>query len=386
MKLDKIKNLLKQFAADHRQLCICLGLILLATLITFLLLKWQRSPQRARLEKRVPLVKVQRLQARDIEMVIRGTGTVSPKVEVEISPQVAGKTVYVNEQFKAGGYIAAGETILEIDRRDYELAVQQRQAGVAEAQVRLDIEKAEGQIAAEEWKQLHPGSEPSSPLVLREPQIKQAQAKLESAKAALAAAQLNLQRTKLTLPIDVTVISEKVDLGQYVGVGKSLGQAYGVDFVEIELPLEDKELKWFTIPGTAEVVAEFAGGTYRWDGRVTRTTGVVDIRSRFVSVVVEVAKPFDASNGKVALMPGMFVEVLIKGNVLKNAIAVPRDAIHDENEVWIANNSGVRIQPLNIVRSDDDFAYTVSDINDGAMLIISSLDVVTDGMSVRINK
>jgi hypothetical protein len=80
----------------------------------------------------------------------------------------------------------------------------------------------------------------------------------------------------------------------------------------------------------------------------------------------------------------MFVEVLIKADVLKNAIAVPRDAIHNGNEVWLVNNSAIHIQPLNIVRSDRDFAYTVSDLQNEAVIVTSSLDVVTEGMVVRI--
>jgi len=41
---------------------------------------------------------------------------------------------------------------------------------------------------------------------------------------------------------DVLVMNERVDLGQYVVVGQSLGSAYGIEAVEIEVPLEDDEL------------------------------------------------------------------------------------------------------------------------------------------------
>ena len=46
--------------------------------------------------------------------------------------------------------------LLKIDPRDYELAVQQAKAFVAEAQVSLDLEKAEAEVARKEWKQLNP--------------------------------------------------------------------------------------------------------------------------------------------------------------------------------------------------------------------------------------
>ncbi|MHC4749399.1 MAG: efflux RND transporter periplasmic adaptor subunit, partial [Planctomycetota bacterium] len=163
-----------------------------------------------------PLVKVEQLHVRDIPMVIQGQGTVNPKVEVDIIPEVAGKVVYIHPELKVGGLIRGDEQILRIDPRDYELAVRQADATVADANVKLDTEQAEAGVARKEWSELHPDTEPTSTLVLREPQIRKAKAMLESAEAQLDFAKLRLERTSLSLPFDALIISEKVDLGQYV--------------------------------------------------------------------------------------------------------------------------------------------------------------------------
>ena len=375
------------------QFFFALAITTFGILIFLILIKFKKPPQRVEKENPAPLVEVTQLSLRDVQMVVSGYGTVTPKVQVEIVPQVSGKVVSVNPQFKAGGFIPSGSLLLEIDPRDYELAVQQAQAIVAEALVKLDLEKAEAQVARQEWDQINPNTEPTSPLVLRQPQILQAQAKLESAKAQLAAANLSLERTKLSLPIDVRIVSEKIDLGQYVTTGQSLGAAYGIESVEIELPLEDKELAWFDVPDgrdsssesvKAEVKANFAGAEQSWAGYVKRTTGQVDKTSRLISVVIEVTEPFDTSGGRNALLPGMFVEVFIKGKVLKNVAAVPRNAIRNSNEIWLVNDGLLHIQPLEIVRADKDFAYAVSDVDDGAIIVLSSLDIATEGMKVRV--
>ncbi|MHC4735360.1 MAG: efflux RND transporter periplasmic adaptor subunit, partial [Planctomycetota bacterium] len=305
-------------------------------------------------------------------MVIRAYGTVSPKVEVDIVPEVPGKVVSVNSEFKAGGFIPAGDQILQIDERDYKFAVQQTNAVVADAQVKLEIEMAEAEVARREWEQLHPGTEPNSPLVLRESQVRKAKAALESAKAQLATAELKLERTSLSLPFDALIISEKVDLGQYMVAGQPVAVAYGIETVEIKIPLEDEELAWFDIfedstslnsdkalsrKTPAVVQADFAGAEHTWKGHVTRTTGQVDKMSRMISVVVEVPKPFERSNGRPPLLPGIFARVLIEGKVLKNAMAVPRDAIHDSNKVWIVKEGILHIEAWDIVRADKDFAY-----------------------------
>ena len=362
------------------------------------LMKHRKPPQREEPVVLAPLVEVEQLHMQDIQMIVRGYGTVSPKVEVEIVPEVPGKVVYVHPLLKAGGLIGDKEQIIQIDPRDYELAVQQADAVVAEAQVRLDTEKAEAEVAREEWEQLHPNTEPSSPLVLRDPQIRRAQASLKSAKAQLATAELRLERTSLSLPFDVLVINERVDLGQYVVVGQSLGSAYGIKAVEIEVPLDDDELAWFDVFGgtaqlngsataakscTAQIKADFGGSQHIWQGRVVRTTGQVDRTSRMVSVVVEVADPFDASGEKPPLLPGVFAEVLIEGNILEDAVAVPRDAVRESNKVWVVDEGRLHIRTLEIARADKDFAYAISGLEEGAQIVVSSLDMVTEGMAVR---
>jgi len=379
-----------------------IALVILASGIigAYVLIKLRKPPERTQQDVLAPLVKVEPLHVRDIPMVIRGYGSVNPKVVVDLIPEVPGKVVFVHPELKVGGFIRGNERILQIDPRDYELAVRQADAAVADARVRLETEQAEAQVARREWDALHPDTEPASPLVLREPQIRRAQATLESAEAQLATAQLRLERTSLSLPFDALITSERVDLGQYVVTGQSLGTAFGMDAVEIEVPLEDDELAWFDVftnsilanddpnpqkKTPVEVRADFAGAVHTWQGRVVRTTGQVDKMSRMVWVIVEVLDPFRISDSRPPLLPGVFAEVLIQGKTLVNAVAVPRDAVREGNHVWLVNGGRLHIQPLDVVRADKDFAYVVSDLQDGAHVVVSSLDAVVSGMEVRMD-
>jgi RND family efflux transporter MFP subunit len=396
-------NVAQEFSSSKRwhwilQLLFSIALIAGGIFGARLLIKSKKAPVKMDQPKIAPLVEVEQLVKRDIIMTVRGYGTVKPKVQVEIVPQVSGNIVFVHAQFKPGGFIQAGKIILRIDPRDYELAVQQTKALVADALVKLDLQKAEAQVAKLEWQQLNLDKEPPSPLVFREPYVRQAEAALESARAQLAKAKLNLERTSVSLPIDVVIMSERVDLGQFVGGGQMAGVAYGTNLVEIEVPLEDDELAWFEIPGnpispngngqfsgksTAEVRSDFAGSEHVWTGNITRTTGQVDTTSGLVSVVVEVAEPFKKESSKPPLLPGMFVEVVIEGNKLHNAVAVTRNALHNGNEIWLVKDGRLEIVSLEIVRTDGQYAYVLSGIEDGDDIVISPLDVVISGMKVR---
>jgi RND family efflux transporter MFP subunit len=398
--LREIRNIKYQRMAGRGILQALLAIVILgvgiAGAVTFYLLK--KPPERKEQDLQAPLVEVVQLHSKDIPMVVQGYGTVNPKVQVDIIPEVAGKVVYIHPELIVGGLIPADKTILRIDPRDYKLAVRQAEAAVADARVILETEQAEAEVARTEWKQLHPDTEPTSPLVLRQPQIRKAKATLDSAEAQLEIVKLRLERTSLSLPFDILITTESVDLGQYVVTGQSLAKGYGTNSVEIEVPLMDSELAWFDVfensifsnggsnfaKGTpAEVKATFAGTEHTWKGSVVRTTGQVDKTSRMISVVVEVPKPFDALNGRPPLLPGIFAEVLIHGNTLRNAVAVPRDAIREGNRMWIVNGDRLGVRPLKIVRADKNFAYVVSDDLDGAKVVLSSLDTAIDGMKVR---
>jgi len=398
--LRRIQNIKLRRRAGRGLLQALLAIVIvgvgIAGAVIFIMLK--KPPERKEQALQAPLVEVVQLRSKDIPMVVQGYGTVNPKVEVDIIPEVAGKVVYTHPELIVGGLIPANQAILRIDPRDYELAVRQAEAAVADAGVLLETEQAEAEVARTEWKQLHPDTEPTSPLVLREPQIRKAKALLDSSEAQLATAQLRLERTSLSLPFDVLVTTENVDLGQYVVMGQPLAKAYGTGSVEIEVPLKDSELAWFDVfensifsngnsdstKGTpAKVIADFAGAEHTWKGYVVRTAGQVDKTSRTILVVVEVPEPFDALNGRPPLLPGIFAEVLIQGNTLRNAVAVPRDAIREGNQMWTVNGNRLSIRPLKIVRVDKNFAYVVSDDLDEAKVVISSLDAAIDGMEVR---
>ena len=322
-------------------------------------------------------------------VVVTGHGEVVPRVVVDIVPQVAGQVVEAHGSLVAGGFFRAGEVLVVIDPRDYELAVERAQAAVARAKVTLEREQAEADVAREEWNGLHPGEEPTA-LVIREPQIRQAEAEYAAAAADLSVANLNLERTRVSLPFDGVVVSENVDEGQFVGNGSRLATVYGTDAVEIRVPLDSRELAWFDVPSirggrgaSAEISANFGGTQSTWVGRVTRMEAQVDQTSRMVHVVIEVARPYETSENRPALLPGSFVDVRIEGRTLHEVVAVPRHAIHEGGRVWVFDDGTLGVREIEIVREDRQQTVISAGLDDGDLVIVSALDAVTDGMIIR---
>jgi len=355
----------------------------------------KKKPERNDPRVADPLVKAQRVASEDVQVSIFGDGTVRSKAIVKVVPQVTGLIIECHRNLVNGGFFKADETLITIDPRDYQFAVESAEATVASAQVMVEKELSEAQVARQEWEQLHPEENPTSSLVLRGPQVRQAQAQLKAANAQLERAKLDLERTRISVPFDGCILEESVDIGQYLSPGQMVATVYGTDAVEITVPLEDKELAWFDVPdsfadksdssvgSSAVITADFAGGKHSWAGRVIRIEGQIDPTSRMVKVVVEVVKPFERSNGRPPLMPGMFVQIEIKGRMLEDVIKVPRTALHERTQLWVANGSDLHIRKVEIARLDENFAYIASGIVDGEIVITDSLDAVTDGMKIR---
>lgn len=345
-----------------------------------------------------PLLNAERVHSESMQMVVNGFGTVRPKVEIKVIPQVSGKVVACHANFVNGGFFKAGEGLITIDPQDYAFAVENAAATVAQAQVQLDKELAEQVVALQEWGQLYEGAEPTSPLVRRDLQVNYAKAQLKSAEASLKTAELNLDRTVIRVPFDGRISEESVDLGQFVTVGQSLATVYATDAVEIVVPLADHKLAWFDVPlgyqngqgqgdqkgSEVELTSDFAGAIHTWSGRVVRTEGRIDPMSRMVNIVIEVEKPFELSNSRPPLVPGMFVEVGIKGKMLDNVVRIRRDAVHNRNEVWVHEGDVLRIKQVEIARQGKEYSYVSSGIEDGSVVVTSPLDAVMDGMKIRI--
>ncbi len=150
-KFNKPAGRLNRTAAAMLKVVLPVAIVVMGILIAIAFVKLRRPPRRKEHKTMPPLVKVQQLHTQDIQMVVRGYGTVSPKAQVDLVPEVSGKVVSINPAFKAGGFIPAGQQILQIDPRDYELAVQQARAAVADAQLRLTISMAEADLARRDW-------------------------------------------------------------------------------------------------------------------------------------------------------------------------------------------------------------------------------------------
>lgn len=306
-------------------------------------------PETPTMEAPPTLVRVEgtRLKRESYPVRVRSQGTVQPRTRSTLLPEVAAKVVEVSDSFKPGGFFKEGETLLKLDPVDYETALVVAKAALAEAEVVLAEEGAKSAQARENWRALGKAGEPGA-LALRLPQVARAQADVEAAKAQIAKAERDLERTVIRAPYDGQVLEQLVDLGQYVNEGTSLGRIFATDYVEIRLPLPEREMRFLdlpehfrdgTVPGGGAPVrlrSVVSGQPATWKGAVVRVESAIDESTRQTTAVAQVVDPYSRrEDGAPPLRIGQFLEAEIEGKTLAGVFVIPRRAVRAGNEILL---------------------------------------------------
>ena len=376
------------------QLAISLTFIIVGVIVMIVLTASKPELKKATHSTPVPMVRVMKVETKPRSVTVRGEGTVQPLTEIDLVSQVGGKIILISPALVNGGEFSKGDTLLSIDPIDYELAVTLAKAKIKDSESNLKIIQEEALVAKEEWRVHHTGNSHTRkdppPLVAKEPQLAAARAKLDADRADLKKALLNLERTVFKPPFNGLVSKKLVDVGQYVSPGQAVAQIFSTEAVEIPLPLEDKTLFWFDVPGFtpgdgpgsfATVRSSIAGRDIMSSGRVVRAEGKLDEKTRMITVVVRVDRPYAI---KPPLAIGLFVTVDIEGRILPDVAVIPRAALHQGNIVWIVNSDGIlKYRNVKVARYQGDGILIESGLTSGEMVVISPLKAVTDGMTVR---
>ena len=325
---------------------------------------------------------------KDVTLKVNTNGEVRSVTEINVIPQVSGRITEVADEFIDGGNIKKDQPLIWIDNRDYKLAVISADSRVAQAKKLLEREIAESELAKKDWEELGEGE--ASPLTLRIPQLEEARAILNAAKADLEKAKLNLERTVISLPFDGLIKRKNAGIGQYVNAGSILGSAFSTEKVLIALPLTDTELSYLGLPLGYEAESFFKGPkvvfksfvsrkNIEWVGRLTRISGSIDSQTRLVYAYAEVLNPYDAEP---PLAIGTYVDAEIDGNFITDGYLVPIAAIKNENKIYIIDqNNKLRIKEIEISGTEDENVI-VKGINDEDMVIVSTLNSGIEGMEL----
>ena len=377
--------------ADKKKILLPILVIVLGLLATVVLVASKPDVETETTEVALPSVRTLAVTPTDVPVIVRSQGEVRPRTEAVLVAEVGGRIQRVTTNFESGAFVRLGQPLVWIDPRDFEAALAAQRASLAQAEVVLEREQAEAEVARKEWDALGRDATPN-PLVLRQPQLQEAAARVEAAKAAVQRAELDLERTVIRAPFTGRIRSTAVDLGGFAARGTPVATVYSVRDAEIRLPVQNGELAFLDdLEGIAAksgapvtLSTRFAGQTHSWEGTIVRSEGEIDAQTRMIHLVAQVADPYglDVPVGA-PLAVGLFVDASIQGNPIESAYELPRSALRRDGTVMVVEDGRLRARSVDIARTTADHIVVRNGLEPGDQVAVSKLGVATEGMRVE---
>ena len=332
-----------------------------------------------------PTVQVVRPAVVQASRQVAATGVVSAVGGVALRSQVAGKAVFVSPSLRAGASFAAGQPLVRIERRDYELRLAAAEAQLRYAEAELLKQRLRGEYRSQRFLRANPGATVPS-IVARLPQIAREEAEVEWAKVLIEKAKVDLARTTLSLPFDGWVRTSTLLVGEVVRPAKAVARVFPKDAVQVEARLSEADMaalgECAPAAGASEAgaasttgcrappvlghAAKVRAGGHLFDVVVERVSAVVNLKSRLATVYMGFADtvPLDALP-----RPGTFVNVTLDGPLLDGVFVLPDTAQREDGSVWIVADGALRsFAPHGLGHSSSGWLVAPFDPHDGVVV------------------
>ncbi len=350
-------------------------------------------PEQLTVSETTSAIRAMTVVKESLRLKIRSEGTVTPKTQTNVIPEIKGRVTWLSPNLVVGGYFQAGDLLVTIDAADYEARTGLAQAQLLRAEAELEHKRFEFKRLQQLIKD-NLVSQSNLENAARAHKI--AKANVIESKINLAQAERDLGRTKITAPFEGMVRSESIDIGQFVQQGAPIASIYASDAVEVRLPIVNAQLAYLDPanlqrgeldPATAPMIrltARYAGTSFIWRGQLARTEGEIDAQSRMITAVARVRQD-NQSPDVPPLQVGAFVAAEIEGQYLDDIVRLPRAALRPNSQVLIIDGDNrLRFRAVNVLRLENDFVIIDSGLESGEVVNLSPIQTVVDGMRVSL--
>jgi HlyD family secretion protein len=307
-----------------------LSTIILLAGIGFGIWRWQKARKVVKVDYKTEAVRRKRVVGR-----VTASGTLQAKVTVQVGAQVSGRLTKISVDFNST--VKKGELIAQLDPQLYAAAVLQAQANYASA--KANVAKAEAQqrdaeLVLQRTKALAEQTlataadlqTAETTLSVARATTDVARASLQQSSAALNQANVNLSYTNIHSPIDGTVISRAVDVGQTVAASLQAPVLFTIAedlrTMQVYTNISEGDVgRLETGMATSFTVDAFPG--QRFKGKV----GQIRNAAQTVQNVVTYNAVIDAENPNLKLRPGMTATVNITYAERDDALAISNAAV-----------------------------------------------------------
>lgn len=361
------------------------GILALGLGLAITLVKTAPKPQKKIQKEVAPLVEIRSIESANTRATWLAGAAVNAKASVNLVAQVSGQVLAINSQVLPGAFVKKGTVLAEIDDRNYRLVVDQKQAALIQAQSNLDVELGQVQNARADYKlsgmQL---KQDAKALALREPQLAAAKAAVAMATADLKKAQLDLTRTKLTMPFDGFVMAQVINEGAFVNTSTTAFTLINSEefWFEVKVPesfvsILDKE---HPVEIRKHAVAEPR------TGKILSVLPQVNENDRQVRVLISIPNPLNGMSEGGVIRYNDYVEATLFAIPFENALRIKTDQLNGQATLWVVDQARtLRQRQVDVLYKGREYSWVKIDTQLGDQMLLSALPNKFDGMAVRLD-
>jgi multidrug efflux system membrane fusion protein len=333
------------------------------------------------------LVKTAQATRQDIPFFVEGLGRVRPPNTVLVRAQVDGQIAEI--AFKEGQEVHTGDLLFRIDPRAYQAAVEQDAAKRAQDVAQRDSAR---KISAGNAALLAKGAIDQQSFDVQQAEVMRLEAVVQADEAALAEAQLQLERTRITSPIDGRAGLRLVDRGNLVHANDAAGLVVinQVQPIAVIVTLPERQLRQINVSPQADgTVPPLAVTAFDRDNQEVLDTGrlaAIDNQIEEASGTIRCKALFP--NERLALWPGQFVNVRLLTETRKAALTVPASGVQQGADGYftyvVRSDLTVELRPLKVAQVENGIAVVDEGLADGETVVIDGQYSLRPGALVRL--
>jgi len=337
-------------------------------------------------------VTVVTLEPEPVELTRELPGRTNAWLMAEVRPQVTG--IVKERLFTEGSLVEAGQPLYQLDDASYRADYNSARASLARAEATLEVARLNADRAAELIKTNTVSRQEYENTIAA---LRQAEADIGVARAAVASSRVELDYARITSPIAGRIGKSTVTQGALVTADQAqpLATVQQLDPIYVDLTQSSTELLQLrkavaggNVRGTesAPVTILLEDGTrYEHEGELSFTDVSVDRSTGSFSLRVIVPNPDHL------LLPGMYVRAVLSNAVLEDGILVPqqgiaRDAKGNASAMVVAADGTVEQRSVEVIRTIGDKWLVNSGLDAGDRVIVEGLQKVQPGMPVEANE
>lgn len=177
-------------------------------------------------------------------------------------------------------------------------------------------------------------------------------------------AEANLRKFRFYAPFDGSISEVKMQSGSYVNPGANIASLVMSNNLEMKVDVPLKDIKW--VQNGSHVTIASDNNINAWKGKITRIGEVVNQNTQSIDVHVAIEP------GRDPIYDGIYLQAQIPGLQVKNAMVIPRNAIFNGNEVFVLEDSLLKVKQIKIHKMNPENVI-FSGLTAGADLVIEPL-------------